>query len=204
MSFVAILLSYLIGSISFGYILGKVARGIDVRKHGSGNVGTTNILRTLGFLPALVVLILDIAKGVLPVLLGNWLTGSPTVAMLCGIFAVLGHNWPLYFGWKGGRGIATSLGVVLAFNPTAFIVLFLFGLTVIFIFRYVSLASVVGSAFFPLVLWVFRGSAHLEPERNVILLSILLSILAIGRHRENIERLLKGTERKIGERVKYQ
>ena len=203
MSFVAIILSYLIGSVSFGYLLGKYGRGIDVREHGSGNVGTTNILRTLGFLPAALVLILDIAKGLVPVLLGIWLTGDPTIAMVCGIFAVLGHNWPLWFGLRGGRGIATSLGVILAFNPLAFVILFLFGLAIIFIFRYVSLASVIGSAFFPLILWVFRGSATLETGRDVILLSVLLSALAIGRHKDNIGRLLTGTERKVGERAKY-
>jgi len=203
MSFVAIILSYLIGSVSFGYLLGKYGRGIDVREHGSGNVGTTNILRTLGFLPAALVLILDMAKGLVPVLLGSWLTGDSTIAMVCGIFAVLGHNWPLWFGLRGGRGIATSLGVILAFNPLAFVIIFIFGLAIIFIFRYVSLASVIGSAFFPLILWVLRGSATLETGRDVILLSILLSALAIGRHKDNIGRLLKGTERKVGERAKY-
>ena len=203
MNFVAILLSYLIGSLSFGYMLGKMGRGIDVRQYGSGSVGSTNILRTLGPLPAVVIFLLDMAKGLAAVLLGSWLTGSPTMAMICGICAVLGHNWPVWFGLRGGRGIATSLGILLAFNPTAFLVLLAYGIIVIFIFRYVSLASVTGSALFPLAFWVFRNSAVLETNRNIILLSIILALLAFLRQKDNISRLLKGTERKIGERIRH-
>jgi acyl phosphate:glycerol-3-phosphate acyltransferase len=203
MSFVAVLVSYLIGSLSFGYLLGKLGRGIDVRQYGSGSVGSTNILRTLGPLPAALVFLLDLAKGLVAVLLGNWLTGSPTVAMACGLAAVLGHNWPIWFGLRGGRGIATSLGILLAFNPTVFLILLAYGIAIIFIFRYVSLASVTGSALVPPALWVFRRFAVLEINRNILLLAVVLALLAIVRHKDNIGRLLKGTERKIGERIRH-
>ncbi len=204
MSILAIIIAYFIGSISFGYLLGKYAKGIDVRKYGSGNVGSTNILRTLGPLAAALVLLLDMSKGVAAVLLGNWLTGSPAMAMTAGIFAVIGHNWPFLFGFRGGRGIATSIGVILAFNPTAFGIIFAIGILIIALFKYVSLASIIGSALFPPALWIFRTSAHLETGRIEILLAFVLAALAIERHKDNISRLLQGTERKIGERVKYQ
>jgi acyl phosphate:glycerol-3-phosphate acyltransferase len=204
MSFLAVSLAYLIGSLSVGYLVGKVGKGIDVRKHGSGNVGTTNILRTLGVLPAVLVLILDMAKGVAAVYLALWLTANPTVAMLSGLAAVIGHNWPVWFGFRGGRGIATSIGVILAFNPTAFGVLLLIGIIIILITRYVSLASITGAALFPPTLWFFRNAAAIETGTGVILVSIFIAALAIERHKGNIERLRKGTESKIGEKVKFQ
>lgn len=204
MSILAIVLAYLIGSLSVGYLVGKVAKGIDVRKYGSGNVGTTNILRTLGPLPAALVLILDMAKGFVPVYIAMWLTANPTVAMLSGLAAVIGHNWPVWFGFRGGRGIATSIGVILAFNPTAFGILLLIGIIIIAITRYVSLASITGAALFPLVLWFFRHAAIIETGPRVLIVSTLIATLAIERHKANIERLRKGTESKIGEKIKYQ
>ena len=151
MSFLALIAAYLIGSLSVGYLVGKLGKGIDVRKYGSGNVGSTNILRTLGILPAILVLILDMAKGFVAVYLALWLTANPTVAMLSGLAAVVGHNWPVWFGFRGGRGIATSIGVILAFNPTVFGVLTLIGVLIIIITRYVSLASIIGASLFPRV-----------------------------------------------------
>lgn len=204
MIFLALIAAYLIGSLSVGYLVGKVGKGIDVRKYGSGNVGSTNILRTLGILPAILVLILDMAKGFVAVYLALWLTANPTVAMFSGLAAVVGHNWPVWFGFRGGRGIATSLGVILAFNPTAFGVLVLIGVLIIILTRYVSLASIIGAAFFPPLLWLFRHTAVIETDARVIMVSILLAALAIERHKENIGRLRKGTESKIGEKVKYQ
>ncbi len=204
MSFLALIAAYLIGSLSVGYLVGKFGKGIDVRKYGSGNVGSTNILRTLGILPAILVLVLDMAKGFVAVYLALWLTANPTVAMLSGLAAVGGHNWPVWFGFRGGRGIATSIGVILAFNPTVFGVLTLIGVLIIIITRYVSLASIIGAPLFPLLLWLFRHTAIIETDSMVIIVSILLAALAVERHKANIGRLRKGTESKIGEKVKYQ
>jgi acyl phosphate:glycerol-3-phosphate acyltransferase len=203
MIFLAVIIAYLIGSLSVGYLVGKIAKGIDVRKYGSGNVGTTNILRTLGVLPAAMVLLLDMAKGLAAVYIAIWLTANPTVAMLCGLAAVIVHNWPVWFGFRGGRGIATSIGVILAFNPTAFGILLVIGIVIIIISRYVSLASITGAALFPLIIWFFRDAANIETGSGVIAVSVLIAGLAIERHKGNIERLRKGTESKIGEKVKY-
>ena len=201
MSVVVLAISYMLGSVSVGYLFGKV-KGIDVRSLGSGNIGTTNILRTMGVVPAILVLVLDAMKGLVAVLLANWLVGIPAVSMLCGIAAVVGHNWPLWFEFKGGRGIATSMGVILAFNPLLLLVLAIFATTIIFITRYVSLGSMTAATRFPPFLLILRNTATIETNSLVILLSFILTGLAFFRHRDNIKRLRQGTESKIGERIR--
>ncbi len=199
MSLIAIIVSYLIGSISVGYVIAKVSKGIDIREYGSGNIGTTNILRTLGLAPALLVLFLDMFKGFLAVLLANWLVGTTGIAMFSGIAAVLGHNFPIFFSFKGGKGIATSLGVFLGLNPLVFGIITVLGILIILVTRYVSLASIIGAILFPFLLWYFKGDTLLGVRE--IGLSIVLSVMALVSHRGNIQRLLNGTESKIGQKV---
>jgi len=189
-------MSYLIGSISFSYLLGKKLAGIDIRTQGSGNAGATNTLRVLGPVPAVIVLILDAAKGLAAMGLAHWLSGgSPLVFAFAGIFAIIGHNWPVYHGFRGGKGIATTLGVSIGLSPTAFLIAALVTVLVIYLTRYVSLGSLVYVTIFPLLLYFF-GS-----EPAYVWVSLLIALFAYVRHSSNIANLIKGTERKLGERT---
>ncbi|MBT9167898.1 MAG: Glycerol-3-phosphate acyltransferase [Syntrophomonadaceae bacterium] len=189
---VALLASYLIGSLSFGYLAGKLLRGIDIRQHGSGNTGTTNIQRTLGTAPAIIVLLLDIGKGLAAVLLARALTGAPGVEMLAGVLSVLGHNWPLFHRFKGGRGIATSIGVLIGLAWQVLLIAVAVGIIIIAVTRYVSLGSIIGVLLVPILMVAF-GLPTLH-----ILFGTVLAVFAIWRHRLNISRLLAGTENKLG------
>lgn len=194
-SFLTVLLAYLLGSVSFGYLVGRRIRGVDIRQYGSGSSGTTNILRTLGTGPAVVVLLLDAGKGIGAVYLADLLTGNPNVVMLAGVAVVAGHNWPVFFGFRGGRGIATSMGVLLGIAPSVILIAVLVGLLVMALTRYVSLGSLVGSVLIPFLMLLFR----LPPAH--ILFGTALCLLAVWRHRANIRRLLAGTESKLGKKV---
>lgn len=189
---VALLAAYLLGSISFGYLTGKLICGIDIRQFGSGNAGTTNILRTLGTGPAIAVLLLDAGKGLAAVLLAKALTGDTLVTMLAGVTVVAGHNWPLFFRFRGGRGIATSIGVMLGLAPAVILIATAIGVSLIAATRYVSLGSIVGSSMIPVLMVLFR----MPP--SFILFGTVLAAMAVWRHRDNIRRLLAGTENKLG------
>ncbi len=201
MSLLTIIVAYLLGSVSTGYLAGKFLKGIDVREYGSKSVGTTNILRTIGPAAAVLVLALDVGKGLIVIFLADWLVGTPTVVMLSGLAAVIGHNWPVYFGFRGGKGIATSLGVIAGLSLPVLGVITVLGVLIIILTRYVSLASLTGAAIFPLLLWILRETSRIEVTPLVVLISTLLSLLAIIRHRDNIKRLLKGQENKVGKKV---
>jgi glycerol-3-phosphate acyltransferase PlsY len=194
-NFLALLLSYFLGSISFGYIAGRLFRGVDIRNFGSGNTGTTNILRTLGTGPAILVLLLDAGKGWTAIYLARYLTDIPLVVIFAGIAVVVGHNWPVFFGFRGGRGIATSIGVVAGLAPTVILIATIIGVTVIALTRYVSLGSIIGSVMIPFLMVVFRKPIEFQ------LFGLALSLLAVWRHRENISRLLNGSENKLGSKV---
>ena len=195
-SFVALLAGYLLGSISFGYLAGKLLKGIDIRQFGSGNTGSTNIQRTLGTAPAVVVLLLDTGKGLAAVLLANALGISPTWQMLAGMAAVAGHNWPLFFRFRGGRGVATTTGVFLGLTPYVVLIGAALFVITIALTRYVSLGSIVGALSVPFTMLLFR-----QPPAFTVP-GTILAFLIIWRHRDNIGRLLQGTEHKLGEKVK--
>ncbi|UFJ43274.1 glycerol-3-phosphate 1-O-acyltransferase PlsY [Brevibacillus humidisoli] len=191
----SLVISYLLGSISFSYLLGKKLAGIDIRTQGSGNAGATNTLRVLGTGPAIVVLILDAVKGLAAMGAAHWLTdGNPVVYAFAGIFAIIGHNWPLFFGFRGGKGIATALGVSIGLSPTSFLLSALITVVVIYVTRYVSVGSLVYVTIFPLFLYLF-GS-----ELAYVWVSLLVTFFAYIRHYSNIVNLLEGKERKLGER----
>ncbi len=185
--------AYLLGNFSTSYIVSKKTAHIDIREHGSGNAGATNVLRVLGLKAAAVTFIGDALKGVAAVLLGRYLLGDMG-ELLAGVFVVLGHNWPIVLKFKGGKGIASTIGVILTINPLIGCVSLIIGALVILIFRYVSLGSVIGIAVLPVAMYIFKQPGEL------ILLSIILAVLAIYRHAGNIQRLIKGTEAKIGQR----
>ncbi|NLV92645.1 MAG: glycerol-3-phosphate 1-O-acyltransferase PlsY [Firmicutes bacterium] len=189
----ALLASYLIGSVPSGWIVTRVWLGEDIRQFGSGNIGATNVLRTIGVVPAILVLLLDAAKGVVGVYLGG-LVGEDFSRVLCGIAAIAGHNWSAYLGFRGGKGIATSAGVLFALWPHIGLILLGVFLLVVGITRYISLGSVTVAVIFPILLLLFR-----MPLR-ILLAGLVLSFFAVFRHSANIKRLWKGQEYKIGEK----
>lgn len=188
-------ISYLIGSISFSYIISKKIAGIDIRSHGSGNAGATNTLRVLGKGPAILVLLLDAAKGLLAMGITHLLTGGDPVAYaMSGLFAIAGHNWPIFFGFRGGKGIATTLGVALGFSPLAFLIGAVLAVVTIAITRYVSLGSLILVSVLPVAIYV------LDKPNVFVWTSLALAVFAYIRHYNNIRNLLAGNERKLGDR----
>ena len=199
---ISVIASYLIGSVSFSIVLGRLLKGIDIRQHGSGNAGATNTLRVLGIGPGIAVFVLDTLKGTAAVALGWWaasgLDGAHAawVPVLSGLAAVAGHNWPAYFVFKGGKGIATTIGVM---APLAFWPMVISGaaaIAVIAITRYVSLGSLVMAASLPALAVAFRA------DPAVIAGAVVIAVLAFVRHRRNIVRLANGTENRLGSRKK--
>lgn len=197
MVLVAIVAAYLLGSISFSYLMGRMLKGIDIRKHGSGNAGTTNTLRVLGVGPAIIVLALDVAKGIVAVLLPLWMGQDLLWAQIaCGVAVIVGHNWPVFFGFKGGKGIASTIGVMatLAFLPA--LIAGIIVIAVIAVTRYVSLGSLLFTVLVPVLILV------MQRPWPVFLLGLLIAVFAFVRHRSNISRLLKGQENKLGKAKK--
>ncbi len=188
--FASAIIGYLLGSINSAVILSRML-GKDIRTVGSGNAGATNILRTYGKGAAALVFIFDILKGVLAVLAGRALCGDYG-SYLAGFSAIIGHNFPVYFGFRGGKGIVTSLAVMLTVAPFEAALAFLLAVILIMITRYVSLGSIVGSAFFGILATICRDDLFFR------IFAISVALLAILRHHTNIRRLISGTERKLG------
>lgn len=192
--------AYLIGGINFGIIISKFLFKEDVRKSGSGNAGATNMLRKFGKLPAALVFVGDMAKGALVVLLARWVTKDDEslyyAVLAAGFLTVIGHIFPLYFKFKGGKGVATTLGVILAVEPLAAVILLCLFLIIAAATRFISLGSLISAALLPVVLAAFsyfRGGSVLE--RTIF--GAALAVLIIFMHRQNLKRLIKGTESKI-------
>jgi len=193
--------AYLAGSISFSVVVVWAMRRVDLRTLGSGNAGATNVLRTSGRWPALVVLALDIAKGVVPVEVARRLAFSPEVVAGTALAAVLGHVYPVYFGFRGGRGVATGFGAFVALFPLAGAIAFVLFVALVVATRYVSLGSIVGALSVPFVAWALGATGWVVPqERGVLLVAALLSLVIVARHRQNLVRLVRGEERRLGER----
>jgi len=189
----ALVLAYLIGSIPTAYVVGRYVYKFDIRRSGSGNIGATNALRTMGTIPGLVVLATDVFKGLLAVWLGQ-AAGGPQLAALAALLAIIGHNWSVFLEFRGGRGVATAAGAVLAMAPLVILWAVLIWITVIVLSRYVSLGSLIAAAITPFLMLFFN---HPWPY---VLFTFAGAALIIYRHRPNIKRLLEGTEHKLGER----
>ena len=193
MVYLYILLSYLFGSIPFGYIVAKLANGVDIRNHGSGNTGATNVFRVVGPAGGITVFILDCLKGFLPVALAGYFFKdlSSVYLLLAGLAAIAGHMFTPFLGFKGGKGVATGAGVFLALLP----VITLFGalvFAIVFAFsRYVSLSSICAGVFVPIASWATGKPA------GISIFTTLAAILIIYAHRSNIQRLLNGTENRF-------
>src|SRR5262245_55836065 len=194
MSTAAILLSaYLIGSIPFSYLVTRIMTGKDIRNLGSKNVGATNVMRTTGKIPGLIALVLDFLKGAGAVLLGrHFFPLSQSIPAACGFLSMIGHSYSLFLNFKGGKSVATGAGSFIVLAPLAIVsslgvfAMMLFGI------RIVSLASITGSAAFPVFAWLYGSS------KSVIIWGALSAGLIIFRHHANIVRLFQGTERKMG------
>jgi glycerol-3-phosphate acyltransferase PlsY len=200
--------SYLVGSIPTSIIAGKILRGrdFDIRKQGSGNAGGTNVFRVLGWKPGITVMAIDIGKGVLATLLvSHWRPfgvinpNETVVAILCGIAAVCGHIWTIFAGFRGGKGVGTAAGMIIALYPIAAVICFVVFIVVVFFTRYVSLGSMTAAIALPVVLLVLPTSAEVDSD-VLFLFSLLVSGLIIFTHRGNIRRLLNGTENRFGKR----
>ena len=195
----ACLFSYLIGSVSSGLLIARAANGPDLRTVGSGNTGASNVQRTMGWKYGLITFAADVCKGLVACLAGRLLTGDHMGALLAGFFAVIGHNWPAFFGFKGGKGVSTSCGVMCFCFPVPALICFAVAIALIIWKRYISLGSMVLlSLYAVLVSLTYRG----EWQAFVILWSILLALICIGRHHANIGRLINGTENKLGSKKK--
>lgn len=184
-------IAYLLGNFSTAYLVSRAFGNIDIRKHGSGNAGSTNVLRVLGVKAAVMVLLGDALKGVAAVLIGRYLAGGYG-EIIAGIAVVAGHNWPMLLGGKGGKGIATTIGLMLPIDPLLVLCIVAVGVAIIAVTRYVSLASITGVIIFPIAM------IATQKPFEYILFSIILSAMAIFKHRSNIGRLLSGKESKIG------
>lgn len=198
-----IILCYLVGSFPGGYLVAK-SQGIDIRQHGSGNIGATNVLRVMGKKWGYLVFLCDSSKGFLAVKLGMWLAstagaGTTIAGVVAGILCIVGHNYPVWLHFKGGKGIATSIGVLLAIVPLAIVLIMLIvWVVVFFVWRYVSLASICAAVSLPVVVlilfpYVGRGNFWV-----LVVFSIIVAALAVWRHRTNIDRLLHGKENRFG------
>ena len=206
-----ILLGYLIGAIPIGLIVGKLARGVDIRDHGSGKMGSTNVLRTLGVKAGILVLLADCGKGIAAVLLAGLIFGNGHVITIgsldigvniaravAGLAAVVGHTWPVYIGFKGGRGVSTYSAALFILSPLYTLFPLALAMVVLASWRYVSLASVIGVAASVVVMACLIA---LGKQPDVFLVyTVLGSALIIFSHRDNIARLRAGKERRLGER----
>ncbi|MFA5595682.1 MAG: glycerol-3-phosphate 1-O-acyltransferase PlsY [Trueperaceae bacterium] len=194
---VTMIIGYFLGTIPSGYLVAKL-HGVNIQQVGSGNIGATNVLRALGVVPAIIVVILDPLKGALATLLPILLGVDPWGVALTGLAVVLGNNFNVLLGMRGGKGIATSIGVFLVLSPLMALFSMVLGVFTILVSRYVSLGSLVGMVSLPLFL--IAREVHLA----YLLLGIALATLAIIRHRANIRRLLAGKESRLGERVEVE
>lgn len=195
------IIAYLIGSINFSIIISKKVAGFDVRQKGSGNAGTTNVLRSVGKKAALITLICDILKGVvaigIAILLGKMVEGSngSLLVQIAGVAVILGHTFPIFFKFKGGKGVATSLGVLIMSNWQIGLICLVFALILIALTQMVSVGSIAAAILYP-VLTLFIPQNYIVPG-NYLIYSIILAVIIVFNHRENVKRLLSGTENKI-------
>lgn len=194
------IIAYLLGSISFSVIISKKMAGFDVREKGSGNAGSTNVLRTVGKKAAAITLVCDILKGVVAILIAL-LAGKDNALLvqLAGVFVIIGHTFPIFFKFKGGKGIATSLGVLLMINWQIGLICLVFALILMALTKMVSVGSIAAAILFP-VLVLFINQNYIVADSNnwsYLIFSIIIAVLVIFNHRENLKRIFTGKENKL-------
>ena len=199
---VAVILAYIIGSIPISYIIGRISSGVDIRNFGSGNVGATNVLRTAGKLPAIIALAGDIFKGVFAVTLlaeicymNNPYVDFETFRIMLGLAVIFGHIWTVFLKFKGGKGVATSTGVLAVICPKALAIAAIVWVLAVILTRYVSLGSVLGSISLPVTI-ALQGRPI-----ELVIFAVILCIISTYKHKSNIIRLINGEEAKIGQKI---
>lgn len=191
-----ILIGYGLGNFATSYILGKAFKKTDIRMHGSGNAGATNALRVFGVKLAAATFVIDAFKGVLAVIIGRLILGD-IGGLIGGVFVVVGHNWPVILKFKGGKGIASTIGVVLTINYQIALICIVVGLVLVIITKYVSLGSITAMSLLPILVVVM-----VKPfDVNFFIFAVILTAMAIYRHRSNIKRLIYGNESKLGQKA---
>jgi glycerol-3-phosphate acyltransferase PlsY len=199
---ITVVAGYLLGSVPFSLIVGKLVMGIDVRQHGSGNLGAANTLRTLGVTPGVAVLLLDACKGATGALVGSllWREGLPAgeveLMLLGGLGAVCGHVWTVFASFRGGRGVAAAAGVFFAVAPAAAAMSLAVWVILVAVWRYVSLGSMIAAVILPVAVFGTTWK-RVEGWQSLVAVSLAVAVLVVFRHRGNLERILKGTERKL-------
>ena len=195
---IIIITAYLLGNISTSYIVAKRLAGVDIRTQGSGNAGSTNVLRILGKKAGALTFIGDVLKGLIAVLIARFIAyganlDDTTCAYIAVVAVVLGHNYPVFLGFKGGKGVATSLGSMLGMNPLVALLCLGFFIIIVAITKYVSLGSILGIGLSPVIMMINHNNKG-------VLVTLFLTISVAITHKENIKRLLNGTERKLGQK----
>lgn len=188
---IVVLCSYVIGSIPSGLILGKTLWNVDLREHGSKNIGATNAWRTLGKLPGIMVFVADLLKGMIGVYLGMLLVGTSTAMIIGGIMVIVGHSLSLFLKFKGGKGVATGLGVIIMLMPTVSAIVFIIWFVIVILSKYVSLASIIAAICVPIFAFI------LGMPLEFVAFGVVAALFVIYRHKSNIGRLMNGTENKI-------
>ena len=191
---VAVLLAYLAGSVPFAFLLAR-RRGVDLREAGSRNVGATNVLRTLGVTPAVIAMMLDAVKGALAVIVAIRLTAGPATPVAAGLASIIGHIYPVWLHFRGGKGVATAAGVFSVLAPAALGIAAGVFLVSVWLTRYISMGSLSGAVV------LAAASAMLAQEQAVVIGAIVAALIVIHRHRDNLGRILAGTERRVGQRL---
>ena len=195
------IIAYLIGSINFSILISKKKAGFDIREKGSGNAGTTNMLRTVGKKAALITLVCDILKGVISILLALLIgkiakeANNSILVQIAGILLIIGHTFPIFFKFKGGKGVATAVGVLLTTNWQIGLICLIFGLVLIALTRMVSLGSITAAILFPILVLFIKTNYIVEG--NYFIYSLIIAVMVVFNHRENVKRLLSGTENKL-------
>ena len=197
--------SYLIGAIPCGLLIG-FTKGIDIRKVGSGNIGATNVTRSVSPVAGKICFFCDFLKGMLPTLLVQYIIqGIPLAAIICGMAAVLGHMFPVYLKFKGGKGISTAAGVAIALAPLPLLTALAIWGIVFYAFRYVSLASIIAAVMLPVSAFIFsclKAGSGVARSKQTLIFFIVIAVLAVVKHSSNIKRLLNGTESRFERKKK--
>ena len=195
---IVIIVAYLIGSIPFGYLIVRTKEGGDIRQTGSGGTGATNVSRRAGKIAGVLTLLLDASKGAAAVLIAQNVSGSDWVKAAAAIAVIVGHIFPVWLGFRGGKGVATGVGVFLVLAPVALLCAGVIFVSIVFFTRYVSLGSIMAAALIPLLVWL--QNVFVEPVadlRPLLTAAVVGALLIIVAHRGNIERLARGTESQI-------
>ncbi len=210
LSFVTVVIvSYLVGSIPTSIIVGKILRGMDfdIRKEGSGNAGGTNVFRVLGWKPGIFVMAVDTLKGFVATLwISRWQPFGPShidqsvLPIICGVAAVVGHIWTIFAGFRGGKGVGTAAGMIVALYPIAALLCFAVFVGVVYLTRYISLGSMIAATCLPIVLLLGEKFFRQEVPDAMFQFSLALTVLIFYTHRQNIRRLLAGTENRFGQK----